>query len=321
MKTGTVHVAVIGMGDIGRGWASLCVAAGWPVSIYDNEAQASHDAPEEVSDRARALVALERATDRDVERGIRSITVGKSLLQACGEAQWVIESVPEDLRLKQQVFQGLSATAKKARVVTSSTSGYAIQDIVAQSNQKERCLVAHPLNPPELIPLIELAPGPDTDPAAMELLKGWLRALRKIPVVINKHVPGNVANRIAAAVWREAIDLVLKGVIDVQDLDRAVSLGPALGWAAGGPHLTYHLASGSQGVSGFLQHLLGMYEETWSDLATWSHLNQKDQQKLTHAVERAYEEDIEKIRRARDGRLVEILRGLERARLLPRLMP
>ena len=320
MKTGTVRVAVVGMGDIGRGWAALCVAAGWPVSIYDHEAQASHDAPQEVADRAQAVVALERANDRDVQQGISSLTVGRSLLQACAEAQWVIEAVPEDLRLKQQVFQGIGSTAKKAQVVTSSTSGFATQDIVAGSNDKERCLVAHPLNPPELIPLVELAPGPDTDPAVVELLKGWLRALRKIPVVINKHVPGNVANRIAAAVWREAIDLVLKGVIDVSDLDRAVSLGPALGWAAAGPHLTYHLASGGQGVSGFLQHLLSMYEETWNDLATWSHLDQKDQHKLTQAVERAYEEDIEKIRRARDGRLVEILRGLERARLQPRLM-
>ena len=71
--------------------------------------------------------------------------------------------------------------------------------------------------------------------ALVELLKGWLRALGRIPVTINKQVPGNVANRIAAAVWREAIDLVLKGVIDVDDLDRAVSLGPALGWAAAGP--------------------------------------------------------------------------------------
>ncbi len=321
MTAGTVHVAVVGMGDIGRGWAALCVAAGWPVSIYDHEAKASHDAPREVAERARALVALERAADRDVQQGVKSMVVGRSLLQACGEAQWIIEAVPEDLRLKQQVFQGIGSAAKKAQVVTSSTSGFTTQDLVAGSSHKERCLVAHPLNPPELIPLVELAPGRETDPATVELLKGWLRALRKIPVVINKQVPGNVANRIAAAVWREAIDLVLTGVIDVADLDRAVSLGPALGWAAAGPHLTYHLASGAEGVSGFLQHLLSMYEGTWADLATWSHLDQKDQQKLTHAIERAYEEDIEKIRRARDGRLVEIIRGLERARLLPRLMP
>jgi 3-hydroxyacyl-CoA dehydrogenase len=85
------------MGEIGRGWAALCVAAGWPVSIYDNEAQALREAPDEIAQRARTLVNLERATASDVHNGVSGLQVGRSLLQACGDAHWVIEAVREDL--------------------------------------------------------------------------------------------------------------------------------------------------------------------------------------------------------------------------------
>ncbi len=133
-------------------------------------------------------------------------------------------------------------------------------------------------------------------------------------MTINKQVPGNVANRIAAAVWREAIDLVLKGVIDVDDLDRAVSLGPALGWAAAGPHLTYHLEAGDKGLEGHLQQLLHSFETTWADLATWSKLEPEQRHKLVYSIERTYEDTVDKLRPLRDRRLAGILRSLERTR-------
>jgi 3-hydroxypropionate dehydrogenase (NADP+) len=314
MTGGQVQVAVVGMGEVGRGWAALCVAAGWPVAIYDNEARALHEAAAEIKHRAQALVALDQATQPAVEAGITALRAGRSLLQACGEAAWVIEAVREDLLAKQKVFEGIESVAGGARVITSSSSSLSAKDVAGRCMRQERCLIAHPLNPVELMPLVELAPSPYTDGALVELLKGWLRALGRIPVTINKQVPGNVANRIAAAVWREAIDLVLKGVIDVDDLDRAVSLGPALGWAAAGPHLTYHLEAGDKGLEGFLQQLLHDFETTWSDLATWSKLEPEQRHKLIYSIERTYEDTVEKLRPLRDRRLAGILRSLERTR-------
>jgi 3-hydroxyacyl-CoA dehydrogenase len=123
-----------------------------------------------------------------------------------------------------------------------------------------------------------------------------------------------VANRIAAAVWREAIDMVLNGVIDVDDLDRAISLGPALGWAAAGPHLTYHLAAGDRGVAGFLQQLLRTFETIWEDLPTWSKLEPEQRRRLIHLIERTYEEQVDVIKPARDKRLAGVLWGLERSK-------
>jgi carnitine 3-dehydrogenase len=314
MTGGQVQVAVVGMGEVGRGWAALCVAAGWPVAIYDNETHALHEAAAEIKHRAQALVALDQATQPAVEAGIAALRAGRSLLQTCGDAAWVIEAVREDLLAKQKVFEGIESVTGGARVITSSSSSLSAKDVAGRCRRQERCLIAHPLNPVELMPLVELAPSPYTDGALVELLKGWLRALGRIPVTINKQVPGNVANRIAAAVWREAIDLVLKGVIDVDDLDRAVSLGPALGWAAAGPHLTYHLEAGDKGLEGFLQQLLHDFETTWSDLATWSKLEPEQRHKLIYSIERTYEDTVEKLRPLRDRRLAGILRSLERTR-------
>ena len=314
MTGGQVQVAVVGMGEVGRGWAALCVAAGWPVAIYDNEANALHESADEIKDRAQALVALDQATPSAVEAGVAALRVGRSLLQACSDAAWVIEAVREDLLAKQKALESIESVAGGVRVITSSSSSLSAKDVAGRCMRQERCLIAHPLNPVELMPLVELAPSPYTDGALVELLKGWLRALGRIPVTINKQVPGNVANRIAAAVWREAIDLVLKGVIDVDDLDRAVSLGPALGWAAAGPHLTYHLDAGNKGLEGYLQQLLHTFETTWSDLATWSKLEPEQRHKLIYSIERTYEDTVEKLRPLRDRRLAGILRSLERTR-------
>ena len=315
MTAGQVEVAVVGMGEAGRGWAALCVAAGWPVALYDNEAHSLHQATVDVAARARKLIALQRASAGSVEKGLESLKVGRSLLQTCVDASWIIEAVREDVRVKQKVFEGIESVASKARIISSSSAHFAAKDIAGRCHRQERCLVAHPICPVELIPLVELAPSPYTDKTLLELLKGWLRALGRIPVTINKQVPGNVADRISAAVWREAIDLVLKGVIDVDDLDRAVSLGPALGWAAAGPHLTYSLAAGPGGLEGHVQNVLHTYQATWADLASWSHLEPDQQHKLVHAIDKAYKDSIAQIRPARDRRLAGILRGLERSKL------
>jgi carnitine 3-dehydrogenase len=307
-------VAVIGAGAIGGGWAALCVSAGWPVSIFDTNTRAVEDAMEDIPRRARDLVALERATAGIVERGLMEFQQAKSLLQAVRGADWVIEAIHEELGAKQRLLESIEQVADPDAIVTSSSSGLAPDDLFARLLQRPRCLVAHPLNPPELLPLVELVPSQETDPAAVERAKGYLRALGRMPIVLHHAVPGYVVGRIAAAVWRECIDLVLTGAIDVSDLDRAVSLGPALGWAAAGPHLTYHLGAGAGGVHGFLQHLLTSFEQWWGDLATWEKLDPEQQRTLISAIEKAYEGKIDLLRFARDRRLGAILRALEQAR-------
>ncbi len=307
-------VAVIGAGAIGGGWAALCASAGWPVTIYDTNAHAVEQAVEEIPRRARALIALDRATTGIVDRGLQELRQAHSLLQAVREADWVIESIHEDLGAKQRLLESIEQVVDPQAIVTSSSSGLAPGELFGRLLQRTRCLVAHPLNPPELLPLVELVPSAETDPEVVTRAAAYLRALGRMPIVLHKAVPGYVVGRVAAAVWRECIDLVLTGVIDISDLDRAVSLGPGLGWAAAGPHLTYHLGAGAGGVNIFLQHLLTSFEAWWGDLASWDRLEPKQQRALIAAIEKAYEGKVELLRGARDRRLGAILRALEQAR-------
>jgi len=308
------RVAIVGAGAIGRGWAALCTSAGWECALFDTDAQVANRAREEVARRARALVTMGRARAETVELGLGRLRPGRSLLQACGDAEWIIESVQEDLHAKQRVFESLGQVARAGAVITSSSSGLPISEIAAHSRDQQRCLVAHPLNPPELIPLVEVVPGKFTGAPAVESVRAWLRALDRIPIVLKREVPGNAVGRIAAAVWRECIDLVLSGVMDVDDIDRAVSLGPGLGWAAAGPHLTYHLGAGEGGVKAFLEQLLVPFEAWWSSLAQWTKLEPEQVQALTSQIERAYGANLEEIRDSRDRRLAAILQALDRAR-------
>jgi len=307
-------VAVIGGGEIGCGWAALCASAGWPVTLFDASARGLERAAADVPRRTRALVALGRATQGIVERGLLEFEQARSLLQAVKDADWIIEAIPEDQIAKQKLFDSIEQVAAPDALLSSSSSGLLPNDVFARCRRQDRCIVTHPLNPPELIPLIEVVPGTRTSPATLARTQEYLRALGRIPIVLNKAIPGYVAGRIAAAVWRECIDLVLQGVIDVDQLDRAVSLGPALGWAAAGPLLTYHLAAGDGGVTLFLQQLLASFETWWTQLATWQRLDPEQQRSLIHSIERAYKGKVTELREARDRRLDGILRALEQAR-------
>jgi 3-hydroxyacyl-CoA dehydrogenase len=174
----------------------------------------------------------------------------------------------------------------------------------------ERFLVTHPLNPVELVPLVEVVPSPRTDPSCVEDIRFWLGMLGRAPIVFRKEVPGNIAGRLSAAVWRECIHLVLDGVLDVEDVDRAVSVGPALGWTASGPHLEQHLSAGGWGIEVFLAQLLGTYEEIWKSLAEWKQLSTDDQKRLARLVEKAYASYIPELREAANQRLVRLLDAL-----------
>jgi len=296
------------------GWAALCASAGWPVAIFDLNPATMERASIEIERRTRALVALGRAPEAIVERGLSDLDRASSLSDAIQDADWVIEAIHEDVAAKQKLLAAIEQVAGVDALISSSSSGLAPTDIFGRMRRLDRCLVTHPLNPPELIPIVEVVPEGRTSVAAITRAVGYLRALGRHPILLKKSIPGYVVGRIAAAVWRECIDLVLRGVISVDDLDRAVSLGPGIGWAAAGPHLTYHLAAGEGGIRGFTQQLLASFESWWQQLAHWAQLDPDQQRVLIHGIERAYKGKVEFLREARDRRLNAILRALEQAR-------
>ncbi len=179
-------VAIVGAGTIGRGWAALCASAGWECTLFDTGADTAARGMAEIARRARTLASLGRAPAAIVEQGVRRVRLGRSLLQACGDADWVIEAIHEDLHAKQRLFENLSEVARPHAILSSSSSGLPISEIAARCRDQGRCLVAHPLNPPELIPLVEVVPGKFTAPQSVELIQGWLHALGRIPVTLKR---------------------------------------------------------------------------------------------------------------------------------------
>lgn len=303
-------VAVIGAGEIGRGWAALTVSHGWLTALYDTDTGALSRARDEVVYRAERLAANRYADPESTREGLRRLTPARSLLQAVEEADWIIEATPEDLAGKQRALEHIEQVCRLKAVLTSSSSGLTGSELVARLRRPERLLVAHPLNPVELIPLVEVMPSPLTEESCTDVVRFWLENLGRIPVVLRKEIPGGIAGRIAAAVWRESIQLVLDGVVDVEDADIAVQMGPCLGWTAAGPNLTYHLGAGEQGVAVFLANLLGTFEQWWQGLATWTHLSAEEQHRLVKAIEKAYGDQLPALRSARDLRLTRVLNAL-----------
>jgi 3-hydroxyacyl-CoA dehydrogenase len=147
-----------------------------------------------------------------------------------------------------------------------------ISQIQAAAARPQRTLAAHPYNPPHIVPLIELAPGDRTEPQTMERARAFYAAAGKEPVVLSRDIPGYVVNRLSAALWREAVELVRTGVVSVADLDRAICTGPGLRWAAMGPHLIYDLGGGRGGIHAHVDHLAAVKEGMLRDLASWVEL-------------------------------------------------
>jgi 3-hydroxyacyl-CoA dehydrogenase len=160
----------------------------------------------------------------------------------------------------------MDAAARPDVVLATSSSGIVISDVQTACARPERVLVGHPFNPPHLIPLVEVVGGAATSPASIETAMGFYRDIGKRPIHIRKAVKGHVANRLQAALWREAFALVQDGVASVADIDTAIAHGPGLRWALLGPFLNLHLSGGPGGLEYVLNHLGPPITDWWSDM-------------------------------------------------------
>jgi carnitine 3-dehydrogenase len=263
-------VAVVGAGLTGGSWAGLFAAAGLEVRLYDVDAERLEAAVEHAAAAAGFLAGSGLAELQTAERGVDLLGATTDLAEAVAGVQHVQECVREDLAVKREVFAAVGAAAPEDALICTSSSGLSISEIQTAAAHPERCLAAHPYNPPHLVPLVELAPGALTAPEALERAAAFYTAVGKVPVKLTRDLPGYLANRLSAALWREAVDLVLRGIATVDDVDKAVSYGPGLRWAAMGPHLLYDLGGGREGIRGHVEHLAAVKEGMLRDLATWT---------------------------------------------------
>jgi carnitine 3-dehydrogenase len=246
-------VAVVGAGVIGASWTALFLAHGLDVVATDPAPGAE--------ERLRADVAATGLAARG-----RLTFVGDAA-EAVAGADFVQENGPERIDVKHALFAALDAAARPDVVLASSSSGLLPSAIAtACTAHPERLLIGHPFNPPHLLPLVEVVPGERTGEAAVEQAMAFYTALGKKPIRLRHELPGHVANRLQAALWREAYSLVDRGVATVADIDTAIANGPGLRWALLGPFAVQHLSGGPGGIAHVLEHLGPPTEAWWRDM-------------------------------------------------------
>ena len=309
------RIAVIGAGHRGRGWAALTLSRGWPVSLYDPESPLLQRAAREVGDRVRRLTDLGRADPLEAAGAPASLVIGRSLLHAVGEADLVLDAMPADLSAKQRSLEQIEQVAAREAILVSLTGTMHASSLSARLRRPERHVVAYALDPVEIVQLVEIIPGPHTDRGVTEQVRAWFAGLDRLPVVLQREVVGNASGRILAAVWRECIDLVLEGVVDLADVDRVVSRGPAAALAVAGPNLMQVMGAGSQGIEYYLGEALQAHEAVWSRLASWHSLSADERHRLIRAIERTYHDEPAELRVQRDRFLARLLGALEERRV------
>lgn len=262
MRTAIKRVAVIGAGTIGASWAAWFLSRGLEVVASDPSPGAPELIRRMVAGAWPGLQQLGAVPGADPDAWRFEADPAK----AAEGADFVQESAPERLEIKQPLLAAIDAVLPPEVVIASSTSGLLASRLSEACRHPERVVIGHPFNPPHLIPLVEVVGGAKGSPEAVAAAMAFYRAIGKHPIEIRKEVPGHLANRLQAALWREAIHLVAEGVASVADVDAAISEGPGLRWALMGPHLTFHLAGGEGGMAHFLHHLLPAMESWWQDL-------------------------------------------------------
>jgi len=251
-------VAIVGAGLIGRAWAAVFARAGWAVRLHDLHAATLDTAPGLV--RAELEMLHAHGLAGDPNQAAQGITAHADLADALAGAAFVQESGPEVLRDKQALFRELDRLTAPEVVLASSTSAIVASRFTEDLPGRARCLVGHPVNPPHLIPLVELCGAPWTAAATLDQAAATYRAVGQVPVLVRKEVEGFVLNRLQGALLAEAFRLVGDGVILPEDLDRTVSDGLGLRWSFLGPFATIEL-NAPGGIPDYCARYTGFYRQ------------------------------------------------------------
>lgn len=289
------QISIIGGGIIGISWAAYFLSRGLEVTVWDPDLQARVEFNSRV---ASDLVAL----------GAKPVgaVIASSQADAVAQVDLVIECAPESVALKRKLLRELQDAAPEHTVIASSTSSLTHSDIAAEVTVPGRVVIAHPFNPPHLVPLVEIY-GPD--PEVVAKLASFFRRIGKSPVVMQKEMVGHIANRLSSALWREALYLLQEGVASVEDIDLAVTAGPGRRWAFQGPFLTYHLGGGRGGIRHYLEHLGPSQKYRWASLGE-PVMNERLKNQVIAGVEKATRgQAMDQLFVQRDRKLVAMLQG------------
>jgi len=267
------NAAIVGAGLIGRSWANVFARAGWNVRMWDpvpaQRAQALKLVAQSLHDLARHGLV------RDPEGAAQRVVVVGTLAEAVERADYVQESGPETLEAKRATFAELDAAAPAQAILASSTSGIVASKFTGELAGRARCIVAHPVNPPHLAPVVELCGAPWTSEATRRRAREIMTAVGQAPVDVKREVHGFILNRLQAALLTEAFRLVHEGYVDPEDLDRTIADGLGLRWAFMGPFETIEM-NAPGGIPDYCRRYVDLFRRCAADPApasVWDEAN------------------------------------------------
>ena len=264
------RVACVGGGVIGSSWAIQFAMKGLDVVLYDINDEQLAKSQAQMHKSLDALEQFKAVKPQRRQEIADQVKLTTSMEEAVKDAQFIQESGPERLEIKRSILAQVEEFASPDAIYASSTSGLLVSDIAAQAAHPQRCVGAHPYNPPHLIPLVELTSGDKTDPELLQLAYDFYQSIGKEAVLLRKECPGFIANRLQLALYREVQDLIMRGVCSVEDADKALVYGPGLRWAIFGHNMIMQLGNPG-GLTGMVQ-MLGNSGDRWlADMASWTH--------------------------------------------------
>ena len=264
MASSERNVAIVGAGLIGRAWAVIFARAGWNVRLTDPHIPTLKAAPRLIRDELHALARHGLAADPD--GAISRVSAAASLVEAVVDVEFVQENGPEKVENKLAIFGQLDRLAPKHALLVSSTSAITASRFTEALPGRARCLIGHPVNPPHLVPLVELCGAPWTSPEAIDRARTIYCEIGQVPVTINREINGFVLNRLQGALLAEAFRLVGEGYISAEDLDHTVKDGLGLRWSFLGPFETIEL-NAPGGIPDYCARYTGFYRELASAAA------------------------------------------------------
>lgn len=250
--TNITNVAVIGTGGIGASWAAYFLGQGLTVHAHDPQPEGERQLRERIG---QFWAAVPKGEGVAADDPFGKLHWSADVEGAVAPADFVQENGPESIDLKRNLFGRIGEAAPAGAILATSSSSLLISDIQAGIRHPERIVLGHPFSPPHLVPLVEVAGGRETSADAIEAAMAFYRRIGKRPVRLNREVIGHIANRLQAAVWREAYHLIASGLATAEDVDAAITNGPGLRWAVLGPCAVQHASGGSGGIRSTLTHM------------------------------------------------------------------
>lgn len=301
------RAAIIGGGVIGGGWAARFALNGWEVRVFDPDPEAERKIGEVMDNARRSLPGLGNVA----MPAEGSITLYATMAEAVEGADWIQESVPEVIEIKNKVFADIQAHASENAIIGSSTSGFKPSELQHGTARPGQIIVAHPFNPVYLLPLVELVGTPANSAEFIERARAVISGVGMYPLYLRKEIDAHVADRFLEAVWREALWLIKDGIATTEEIDNAIRYGFGIRWAQMGLFETYRVAGGEAGMAHFIEQFGPCLSSPWTKLMDVPELTddlvnkiagQSDAQSGMHS--------IRELERIRDDNLVGMMRAI-----------